>query len=77
MKIKYHLNHDMRLCVDLEDAMEWKFRWEETNVMWISKQPFQIEINPLKPELNPICYFLALLAHHLLHVSRIRVKTDK
>ena len=32
-------------------------------------------INPLKPELNPICYFLALLgAHHFLHVSRIRVK---
>ena len=32
-------------------------------------------INPLKPELNPICYLLALLAHHLLHVSRIRVKS--
>ena len=30
---------------------------------------------PLKPELNPICYLLALLgAHHFLHVSRIRVK---
>ena len=32
-------------------------------------------INPLNPELNPICYFLALLAHHFLHVSRIRVKS--
>ena len=32
-------------------------------------------INPLKPELNPICYLLALLgAYHFLHVSRIRVK---
>ena len=32
-------------------------------------------INPLKAELNPICYLLALLeAHHFLHVSRIRVK---
>ena len=32
-------------------------------------------INPLKPELNPICYLLVLLgAHHFLHVSRIRVK---
>ena len=30
---------------------------------------------PLKPELNPICYLLALLGpHHFLHVSRIRVK---
>jgi len=33
------------------------------------------EFNPLNPELNPICYLLALLgAHHFLHVSRIRVK---
>ena len=32
-------------------------------------------VNPLKPELNPICYLLALLgAHHFLHVSTIRVK---
>ena len=31
--------------------------------------------NPLNPELNPICYLLALFgAHHFLHVSRIRVK---
>ena len=31
--------------------------------------------NPLKPELNPICYLLALLgARHFLHVNRIRVK---
>ena len=34
-----------------------------------------IALNPLKPELIPICYLLALLgAHHFLHVSRIRVK---
>jgi len=31
--------------------------------------------NPLNAELNPICYMLALLAHHFLHVSRIRVKS--
>ena len=31
--------------------------------------------NPLNAELNPICLLLALLgAHHILHVSRIRVK---
>jgi len=35
----------------------------------------KLTVNPLKPELNPICYLLALLgAHHFLHVSRIRVK---
>ena len=32
-------------------------------------------LNPLNPELNPICYLLALLgAHHFFHVSRTRVK---
>ena len=32
--------------------------------------------NPLNPELNPICYLLALLgAHHFFHVSRIRDKS--
>jgi len=36
--------------------------------------PSQV-FNPLKPELNPICYLLALLAHHFLHVSRIKVKS--
>jgi len=36
----------------------------------------KMHFNPLKPELNPICYLLALLgAHHFLHVSRIRVKS--
>jgi hypothetical protein len=31
-------------------------------------------INPLNTELNPICHLLALLgAHHILHVSRVRV----
>ena len=33
------------------------------------------DLNPLNAELNPICYLLALLAHHFLHVSRIRVKS--
>ena len=34
----------------------------------------QTKINPLNAELNPICHLLALLgAHHILHVSRIRV----
>ena len=32
-------------------------------------------INPLNAELNPICYLLALLARHFLHVSRITVKS--
>jgi hypothetical protein len=35
-----------------------------------------LNINPLNAELNPICHLLALLAHHNLHVSRIRVTAD-
>jgi len=32
-------------------------------------------INALNAQLNPICHLLALLgAHHILHISRIRVK---
>ena len=35
----------------------------------------QITLNPLNAELNPIGHLLALVgAHHILHVSRVRVK---
>ena len=37
--------------------------------------PMTRHINPLNPELYPICYLLALFgAHHFLHFSRIRIK---
>ena len=36
------------------------------------------DINPSNAELNTICHFLALLvAQHILHFSRIRVKTKQ
>ena len=34
-----------------------------------------LAINPLNAELNPICYLLALLGVHFLHVSSVRVKS--
>ena len=35
------------------------------------------KFNPLNTELNPICHLLALLgAHHIFHVSRIRVNEN-
>ena len=35
-----------------------------------------IQFNPLNAELNPICHLLALVgAHHILHVSGVRVNT--
>ena len=43
----------------------------EANELFLSL----LSINRLNPELNPICYLLALLVNHFLHVSRIRVKS--
>jgi len=42
----------------------------------LAKQKYQqITLNPLSAELNPICHLLELLgAHHILHVSSIRIK---
>jgi hypothetical protein len=43
---------------------------EYSSFPWLIVAPF----NPLNSELNPICHPLALLgAHHILHISRIRV----
>jgi hypothetical protein len=40
------------------------------------KVNISVMLNPLNAKLNPICHLLALLgAHHILHVSRIRVKS--
>jgi len=35
----------------------------------------KLSLNSLNAKLNPICHLLALLgAHHIVHISRIRVK---
>ena len=48
-------------------------KWDEVIGEW--RKLHNVELNPLNPELNFICYLLALLgAHHFLHVNRIRVK---
>ena len=46
-----------------------------TTAMTTTAYATTVTVKPLNPELNLICYLLALLgAHHFLHVSRIRVK---
>jgi hypothetical protein len=45
-------------------------------MVWILKKQGKgtfLKVNPLNAELNTICHLLALLAHHIFHVSRIRV----
>ena len=59
--------------------LEWLMAFQTISVSYLNTLiPWSatvLFINPLNPELNPICYLLALLgAHHFLHVSRIRVK---
>ena len=49
--------------------------WSLKFVKVLSKNSIAMLLNPLNPELNPICYLLAKSAHHFLHVSRIRVKS--
>jgi hypothetical protein len=42
----------------------------------VLKFKYKSPVPKLNTELNPICHLLALLgAHHILHVSRIRVKS--
>jgi hypothetical protein len=43
-------------------------------LLWIKVDSF---ISIILPNLNPICHLLALGAHHILHVGRIRVNVDK
>ena len=63
-KVVVHLGYGTYL-VDLVVSIE-VFNWYRDR---------QRTLNPLNPELNPICYLLALLgAHHFLHVNRIRIK---
>jgi len=45
------------------------------DLLWVEDgQPC---LNPFNAELNPICHLLALGAHRILHVSRIRVNNHK
>jgi len=69
-----------------KDRILWHYRpkcqFRANGIRWISSYVQgeharweHLPVNPLKHELNSICYLLALLgAHHFLHVSRIRVK---
>ena len=58
-----------------EPTSSLKMIWIMIETCWsVFKYFVVIFINPLNAGLNPICHLLALLgAHHILHVSRIRV----
>ena len=60
--------------IEMVKGVAYVVGWR-TNIDTSDRILFGNDINPLKPELIPIYYLLALLgAHHFLHVNRIRVK---
>jgi len=71
--LEYALNVFYLLTILLSSIWEYATRKKSDSTS--SFITFRYIFNPLKPELNPICYLLALLgAHNFLHVSRIKVK---
>ena len=83
-KCDYQLHH---VCLSVWPSIRPSVRMEQLGSYWKNSNEISylsifrkicLEnssfINPLNAELNPICYLLALLAYHFLHVSRIRVK---
>ena len=58
--------HTISDFIDKLNKESWDSTFNNTDV--------NLMFNPLNAELNPICYLLALLAHHFLHLSRIRDK---
>jgi len=87
-QMKSHVCRRGILFAKWRNTMQWEINgvllnteiphrtYEHANGIYINTFHYIAQhINPLKPELNPICYLLALLGtHHFLHVSRIRVK---
>ena len=56
----------------------WRIKNNEELGKLIKHENKVNDINPLNAELNLICHLLALLeAHHIFHVSRIRVKAQR
>jgi len=64
-------SHSKTQCQVSENLENSVFNFLESFFLFIRV----LFVIPLNAELNPICHLLALLrAHHILHVSRIRVK---
>jgi len=69
--------------IDISEIEKWKYEtpfslmYPSQNLITNLRNILLFEnFNSLNAELNPICHLLALLgAHHILHVSRIRVKS--
>ena len=62
-----------RVCMMFRAFPPWLKRQSSSLLSFVR---FSYQFNPLNAELNSICHLLALLgAHHIFHVSRIRVNS--
>jgi hypothetical protein len=69
-----HLYQELKIC-SLSTRKNISFWRSILQEILLNKISYMFYFNPLNSEFNPIYYFLALLAHHFLRVSRIRVKS--
>jgi hypothetical protein len=46
---------------------------DKSVILYITNDFKKQDVNTLNAGLNPICHFLALGAHHIIHVGKIRV----
>ena len=72
----WNCSHEYEYALKMQIALSKRRHFIEDNTHLYGSHKILRPLNPLNPELNPICYLLALLAHHFLHVSRISVKSS-
>jgi hypothetical protein len=67
-----------RIFEPTKENQIWRVKTNEELDKLIKHKNIINHINPLNAQLNPICHLLALLrAHHIFHISRIRVKAQR
>ena len=63
-------------CGDYASGLEIQGVISEFKAVRTQRVNTNVAINPLNTELNSICHLLTVLgAHHIFHISALRVKT--
>jgi len=65
--------HKKKVSIDVSPMTATLQKPKHVSKVNVNKERL-LTFNPLNAELNRSCHLLALLAHHILHVNRIRVK---
>jgi hypothetical protein len=74
---KAYLHEYLSTLIIISRSLLLRIRGASIKRNYEENQNTHFMFNPLNTEWNPICHLLALLAaHHILHVSRIRVNNE-